>query len=117
MRRPRSAVTASLGVALAMLVGTTGAVVCSGSRALADPSSGGGQDLSADKSGEGSAKLEMKKMQQQEFLRKHSDASGKPRPDLWREGIEQQKKMQIAPYPGWHPAPGAAEKSPPTADK
>ncbi len=38
-----------------------------------------------------------------QFLREHSDASGTPRPDMWRHGIEQQKQMQVAPYIGWHP--------------
>jgi hypothetical protein len=108
-----------LGVALATMVGVTGAVVCSGSRAFADPSSAGGQDSSVDKSVEGSAKVHMRQMQQQEFLREHSDASGNPRPDLWRAGVEQQKKMQVAPYVGWHPHPSSdsAKKSSPTADK
>jgi hypothetical protein len=51
---------------------------------------------------------EIRKLQGKEFLRAHSDASGKPRPDLWRKGVEQQKHMQVAPYIGWKaPAPQA----------
>lgn len=46
---------------------------------------------------------EIRKQREKEFLRQHSDASGKPRPDLWREGVEKQKQMQVAPYIGWHP--------------
>jgi hypothetical protein len=43
-------------------------------------------------------------LQQQLFLKEHSDASGKPRPDLWRKGVEEQQQMKVAPYIGWHPA-------------
>jgi len=32
---------------------------------------------------------------EQDFLRKHSDASGKVRPDLWQQGIEHYQRMQI----------------------
>ncbi|HZC45458.1 MAG TPA: hypothetical protein VE243_03220 [Candidatus Acidoferrum sp.] len=116
MRWPRRAVTASLSVAFATMLGVTGAVVCSGSRALADPSSVGTPDSPPQKN-EGSIKRHMREMQQKEFLREHSDASGKPRPDLWREGVEQQKKMQVAPYVGWHASADSAKKSPPTTDK
>jgi len=49
-------------------------------------------------------KEQLRKLEKQEFLREHSDASGKPRPDVWRKGIEQQKNMQVAPYIGWHPS-------------
>ncbi|GEM_PF-4505604 len=46
---------------------------------------------------------ELLKQQEKQFLREHSDSSGKSRPDLWRKGVEQQKHMQVAPYIGWHP--------------
>ncbi len=46
---------------------------------------------------------EILKQQEKQFLREHSDSSGKTRPDLWRKGVEQQKHMQVAPYIGWHP--------------
>jgi hypothetical protein len=48
-------------------------------------------------------KKEIQKQEEQQFLREHSDSSGKTRPDLWRKGVEQQKHMQVAPYIGWHP--------------
>jgi hypothetical protein len=32
----------------------------------------------------------------EEFLRRHSDASGNPRPDLWRKAIEDAKRMKVA---------------------
>jgi hypothetical protein len=52
-----------------------------------------------------------RKLREQQFLREHSDASGKPRPDLWRAGVEQQKNMKVAPYIGWHPSTGQPGKS------
>lgn len=52
-----------------------------------------------------------RKVGEKEFLREHSDASGKPRPDLWRKGIEEQKQMQVAPYIGWHPKSADAKKA------
>jgi hypothetical protein len=51
---------------------------------------------------------QIRKLQQKEFIREHSDASGNLRPDLWRNGVEQQKKMQVAPYIGWHPSSAAS---------
>lgn len=114
MRLPRSAVTASLSIALATMLGVTGAVVCSGSVALADPSSAGTRP--ARPVGGESVKVHLRKMQQQEFLREHSDASGKARPDLWRAGVEQQKQMQVAPYIGWHPGSDSTKKSSSTAE-
>ncbi len=60
---------------------------------------------------------QLRKLQEKEFIREHSDASGKLRPDLWRNGIEQQKKMQVAPYIGWHPPSESAAKSSPAATK
>jgi uncharacterized repeat protein (TIGR01451 family) len=35
--------------------------------------------------------------QQQEFLRQHTDATGRVRPDLWRKGVEQIMRMVVAP--------------------
>src|SRR5438046_2867379 len=34
---------------------------------------------------------------QQEFLRQHTDATGRVRPDLWRKGIEEIISMIMAP--------------------
>jgi hypothetical protein len=48
-------------------------------------------------------KKEIQKQEEQQFLKEHSDSSGKTRTDLWRKGVEQQKHMQVAPYIGWHP--------------
>ncbi len=64
------------------------------SSSFAGDSSGGASDW----------KQKIREQEQKEFLREHSDASGKPRPDLWRKGVEQQKQMQVAPYIGWHPS-------------
>ncbi len=61
-------------------------------------------------------KQQLREQEKKQFLREHSDASGKPRPDLWRKGIEQQKQMQVAPYIGWHPATTSHGK-PASADK
>ena len=36
----------------------------------------------------------------QEFIRKHSDSSGRIRPDLWRKGMEHASQMSIAPSIG-----------------
>lgn len=52
---------------------------------------------------------------QQQFLRAHSDATGKVRLDLMSKGVERTKQMQVAPYIGAHAlapasAPAAAAK-------
>ena len=50
----------------------------------------------------------------QEFIRAHSDASGKFRPDLIRAAVERTRRMQVAPSIGAHPpAPPAVSKSAP----
>jgi len=54
---------------------------------------------------------QIRKLEREEFIREHSDASGKLRPDLWRAGVEQQKHMQVAPYIGWHPAANNGKKT------
>lgn len=48
-------------------------------------------------------KERIRELEKQEFIREHSDASGRLRMDLWRKGVERQKHMQVAPYIGWHP--------------
>ena len=58
-----------------------------------------------------SKKERIRQLEKEEFIREHSDVSGKLRPDLWRAGIEQQKHMQVAPYIGWHPAANNSKKS------
>lgn len=81
-----------LVIAISALVIAATPFVSSGSRAWGDPPTGppGGNEKT-------------RKLNEKEFLQEHSDASGKPRPDLWRKGVEQQKQMQVAPYIGWHP--------------
>ena len=54
---------------------------------------------------------QLREQEKKQFLREHSDASGKPRPDLWQKGVEDQKKMQVAPNIGWHPATTGHVKS------
>ncbi len=71
----------------------------------------GGSSFAGDSSGSGSKWRHRRDEQQKQFLRDHSDASGKPRPDLWWEGVEQQKKLQVAPYIGWHPKTADRGKS------
>jgi hypothetical protein len=39
---------------------------------------------------------QVREKQQQKFLREHSDASGRPRPDLWRQGMEHARQMPVA---------------------
>ena len=49
---------------------------------------------------------------QQEFLRAHSDATGKVRLDLTSKGVERTRQMQVAPYIGAHAlAPATAPKN------
>jgi hypothetical protein len=78
-----------------------------GSGAWGDPPAGGPSG--------GDQKI--RKLQEKEFLQEHSDASGKPRPDLWRKGVEQQKQMQVAPYIGWHPSSKKSDGSASTSIK
>lgn len=54
----------------------------------------------------------LREQQQKVFLRTHSDATGKPRPDLMSKGVERIKQMQVAPYIGaLPPAPATAAKN------
>ncbi len=77
----------------------------------AAPFAGFGANARGDSSGPPPGRTdEIRKMQEQEFLRAHSDASGKPRPDLWRKAVEQQKHMQVAPYIGAKPQAPASSK-------
>jgi len=46
---------------------------------------------------------QLRQQHQQEFIRAHSDASGKFRPDLIRAAVERTKQMQVAPSIGAHP--------------
>ncbi len=96
-----------LVIAISALVISAAPYVSSGSRAWGDPSAG--DPPAGDKY--------IRKLQQQEFLREHSDASGKPRPDLWRKGVEQQKQMQVAPYIGWTPPSTSSGKPSSTGKK
>jgi len=53
---------------------------------------------------------ELRKKHEKEFLKQHSDASGKVRQDLWRKGVQRQKQMQVAPYIGAKPPAPASPK-------
>jgi hypothetical protein len=55
------------------------------------------QPTSGDEQSGGLDQKDRLKKRQQEFLREHTDESGSVRPDLWQQGIEQTKKMKIAP--------------------
>ena len=96
-----------LVIAISALVIAAAPFVTSGSRAWGDPPAGGPSG--------GDQKI--RKLQEKEFLQEHSDASGKPRPDLWRKGVEQQKQMQVAPYIGWHPPSKTSDGSASTGTK
>lgn len=71
-----------------------------------------GSAIGGDSSGKApNWRQQLREQEKKQFLREHSDASGKPRPDLWRKGVEDQKKMQVAPSIGWHPATTGHVKS------
>jgi hypothetical protein len=53
---------------------------------------------------------------QQEFLREHSDASGKIHPDAYVKGMEHARHMKVAPYIGAKPL-GEASRTSPTSTK
>jgi hypothetical protein len=102
MRRPRSAVTASLSVALATMVGVTGAVVCSGSRALAEDAA---DAPTASMSVNTATKTfvhrkDYDELQDKKFLQEHMDAKGQVRPDLEQKGLEHIREMKTAPSIG-----------------
>jgi hypothetical protein len=46
---------------------------------------------------------QFRQQHQQEFIRTHSDTTGKFRPDLIRAAAERTKQMQVAPSIGAHP--------------
>lgn len=46
---------------------------------------------------------ELRKQQQQEYVREHSDPSGKVRPDAYVKGIEHARHMKVAPFIGAKP--------------
>ena len=117
MHRPRIAVTASLGVALATIVGVTGAVVCSGSRALAE----GGSDVPTPSMSLNTKtktfvhRKDYDERMDQQFLEQHMDSKGRVRPDLEQKGIEHVQQMKTAPSIGakMATAPASASSSAP----
>jgi len=116
MHRSRSAVTASLSVALATIVGVTGAVVCSGSRALAEEAA---DAPTASMSVNTATKTfihrkDYDELQDQKFLHEHMDAKGQVRPDLEQKGLEHIRKMKTAPSIGAKVS--SAPASAPTSD-
>jgi len=117
MRGSRTAVTASLSVALATMVGVTGAVVCSGSRALAEGPSG---VPTASMSLNTATKTfvhrkDYDERMDHEFLQHHMDSKGQARPDLEQKGIEHVRQMKTAPSIGakMSSAPASAASSVP----
>lgn len=102
MRRPRTAVTASLGVALATMVGVTGAVVCSGTRALAEgPSDAPTASMSLNTATKTFVhRKDYDERMDQEFLQQHMDSRGQVRPDLEQKGIAHIRQMKTAPSIG-----------------
>jgi len=102
MRRPRSAVTASLSVVLAAIVGVSGGVMCSGSRALAQEAA---DAPTASMSVNTATKTfvhrkDYDEAQDQKFLQEHRDAKGQVRPDLEQKGLEHIREMKTAPSVG-----------------
>jgi hypothetical protein len=116
MQRPRIAVTASLGVALATIVGVTGAVVCSGSRALAEGSDVPTPSMSLNtKTKTFVHRKDYDERMDQQFLEQHMDSKGQVRPDLEQKGIDHVRQMKIAPSIGakMATAPASASSSAP----
>ena len=112
MRRPRNAATAALGVALATIV--TGGIMCSGSRALADPSPGGASSASMSVNTKTKRFVHRKDYDErldQEFLEKHMDSSGQVRPDLEQKGLEHIQTMKVAPSIGTKVSSGPSSAS------
>lgn len=117
MRRPRTAVTASLGVVLAAMVGVTGAVVCSGSRALAEgPSDAPTASMSLNTATKTFVhRKDYDERMDHEFLQQHMDSKGQVRPDLEQKGIAHIRQMKTAPSIGakMSSAPASAASSVP----
>jgi hypothetical protein len=116
MHRPRIAVTASLGVARATIVGVTGAVVCSGSRALAEGSDVPTPSMSLNtKTKTFVHRKDYDERMDQQFLEQHMDSKGQVRPDLEQKGIDHVRQMKIAPSIGakMATAPASASSSAP----
>ncbi len=88
----------------AVVIGGLLALICAAPRAVAaqPPAAAVGSPRGLEN------EQELRKKHQEEFLKQHSDASGKVRPDLWRKGVQQQKQMQVAPYIGAKPAVSAS---------
>jgi hypothetical protein len=56
----------------------------------------------------------LREAQQKEYLRQHSDATGKIRPDLEFKGVQHMHRMSVAPSVGAHPAaPSSAPSAAP----
>jgi hypothetical protein len=99
MHRSRNALTAAL--ALATVVGITGAITCTASRALADPSTPGGVDASSmtvnTKTKTFVHMKDYNDRMNQEFINKHMDSNGMVRPDLEQQGLDHIRTMKTAP--------------------
>lgn len=116
MHRPRIAVTASLGLALATIVGVTGAVMCSGSRALAEGADVATPSMSLNtKTKTFVHRKDYDERMDQQFLEQHMDSKGQVRPDLEQKGIEHVRQMKMAPSIGakMATAPASASSSAP----
>jgi len=116
MHRPRIALTASLGVALATIIGVTGAVVCSGSRVLAEGADVPTPSMSLNtKTKTFVHRKDYDERMDQQFLEQHMDSQGRVRPDLEQKGIEHVGQMKTAPSIGAKMAttPASASSSAP----
>jgi hypothetical protein len=117
MRLPRSGVAASLSMALATMLGVSGAVVFSGSPALAQ---GAASVPTASLSVNTATKTFIHRkghdeQMDQEFLQRHMDSNGQVRPDLEQQGLDHIHQMKTAPSIGAKvsSAPAAAATSAP----
>jgi len=54
---------------------------------------------------------EQRHKRQQEYIREHSDRSGKVHPDAYSKGIEHVRQMKVAPYIGAKPLGEASPTS------
>jgi hypothetical protein len=59
----------------------------------------------------------MRERERKEYLRQHSDATGKVRPDLEIKGVQHMHRMNVAPSIGAHPAAPTSAASPAAAQK
>jgi len=98
------------------MVGVTGAVVCSGSRAHAEEATDAPTaSMSVNTATETFVhRKDYDEGQDQKFLQEHMDANGQIRPDLEQKGLEHIREMKTAPSIGAKVS--SAPASAPTSD-